>query len=333
MDTVRSRREGRVLIVSPRNLRRILGALPDIVGEWEELGFDGRYDFTMAWDNQMCDLSDSASQYVSGELPQDQAVVYLALLSETLGALPLAEAIGLRGPDLPPRHPPVTPTQVSQRETGEEPPMDRADDRGRALRTDEREPPTGQRPIWPAKGELDRWREMPAPERFKDSSYQRWAQSFRSRESLSDAGKKGYQTTVRLYGKEFMYDRAAEKRREPELPKSRTERRVMSMLEELGERQDRTEQGGQSGTYHREHKLAPLRHADFAWPEKNKAIEAWGGVHTARFFVEQEKVREENQRQINRARAAGWEVMILRDEDLTQDRWEETRERVRRFLA
>ncbi len=79
--------------------------------------------------------------------------------------------------------------------------------------------------------------------------------------------------------------------------------------------------------------LAPLRHADFAWPDRNKAIEAWGGVHTARFFTDQEKVREENQRQVERAQAAGWEVMIVRDEDLTDHRWEETRERVRRFLA
>ncbi len=167
---------------------------------------------------------------------------------------------------------------------------------------------------------------------LQDASYQRWAQSFRSHESLSKAGKKGYQTTVRLYGKEFMYDRAADKRREQELPASRTERRVMRMLDELGERQDRSEHGGSGGTYHRELKLAPLRHADFAWPDKGKAIEAWGGVHTARFFVEQEKVREENQRQIDKAQAAGWEVMILRDEDLKLDRWEETRERVRCFL-
>ncbi len=56
-------------------------------------------------------------------------------------------------------------------------------------------------------------------------------------------------------------------------------------------------------------------------------------MHTARFFTDQEKVREENQRQVERAQAAGWEVMIVRDEDLTDHRWEETRERVRRFLA
>ncbi len=208
--------------------------------------------------------------------------------------------------------------------------MDRGDDARQERQ--ERAAATEQWPILPDRNDLERWNKLPAGERFKDSDYQRWAQSFRSRESLSEAGKKGYETTVRRYGKEFMYDRAADKRREPELPKSQTERHVMRMLDELGERQDRTEHGGPVGTYHREHKLAPLRHADFAWPEKNKAIEAWGGVHTDRFFVEQEKVQEENRRQIERAQAAGWEVMILRDEDLTQDRWEETRERVRRFL-
>ncbi len=58
-----SRREGRVLIVSPSNLRRLLRSLPDIASEWEELGFEGRYDLTMSWDSQMCDLSDSARQY------------------------------------------------------------------------------------------------------------------------------------------------------------------------------------------------------------------------------------------------------------------------------
>ena len=105
------------------------------------------------------------------------------------------------------------------------------------------------------------------------------------------------------------------------------------MIEELGERQDRSEYGGPAGTYRREHKLAPGRHADFAWPEKHKVIEAWGGVHTAKYFVEQEIVREANHRQVERAQAAGWDVMILTDEDLRRENWEETRERVRRFLA
>ncbi len=107
----------------------------------------------------------------------------------------------------------------------------------------------------------------------------------------------------------------------------------MSMPEELGQRQDRAQYGGASGDYHREHKLAPSRHADFAWPEQHKAIEVWGGVHTQQFFVQQERVREANQRQIDRARAAGWQLMIVTEEEFTRGRWEETRDRVRRFLA
>ncbi len=47
----------------------------------------------------------------------------------------------------------------------------------------------------------------------------------------------------------------------------------------------------------------------------------------------EEVIREQNARQVERAQRAGYELMILRDEDLTADRWEETRERVRRFLG
>ncbi|MBA2363354.1 MAG: hypothetical protein H0V86_07500 [Chloroflexia bacterium] len=147
------------------------------------------------------------------------------------------------------------------------------------------------------------------------------------------AGKKGYNATLSRYGKEYLHDRLADKRREQEEPRSLAERRMVRMLGEIGQREDRSEYGGAEGAYLREHKLAPSRHADFAWPDKQKAIEVWGGVHTRQFFVSQERVREANHRQIERAKAAGWEVMILRDEELARDRWEETRERVRRFLA
>jgi hypothetical protein len=105
------------------------------------------------------------------------------------------------------------------------------------------------------------------------------------------------------------------------------------LLGEIGEREDRGEYGGAEGTYVREHKLAPSRHADFGWPDRQKAIEVWGGVHTRQFFVSQERVLEANQRQIERAKAAGWELMIVTDAELARDRWDETRERVRRFLA
>ncbi len=101
----------------------------------------------------------------------------------------------------------------------------------------------------------------------------------------------------------------------------------------LGEEQDRAQYGGTSGDYHREHKLAPSRHADFAWPEQHKAIEVWGGVHTRQFFVSQERVSEANLRQVDRAKAAGWQLMIVTDEELRRESWDETRERVRRYLA
>jgi G:T-mismatch repair DNA endonuclease (very short patch repair protein) len=211
--------------------------------------------------------------------------------------------------------------------------LDRGEDERRERQEPERAAVTEQRPILPAKEDLDRWADMPPRERCHDPSFQRYAQSFRSRESLSAAGKQGYSVTIGRYGKEYIHDRMADKRREREGPKSRAERRMVRMLEELGQREDRSEYGGTGDTYLREHKLAPSRHADFAWPQQHKAIEVWGGVHTRQFFVSQERVREANQHQIERAKAAGWELMIVTDAELARDRWDETRERVQRFLA
>ncbi|MDP9351201.1 MAG: hypothetical protein M3P51_06650 [Chloroflexota bacterium] len=211
--------------------------------------------------------------------------------------------------------------------------MDRGDDAREERQEPERGAVTEQRPIHPTKEDLDRWAGMPSRDRLRDSSYQRWAQSFRSHESLSRAGKEGYRATLAKYGKEYLHDRMADKRREREEPRSRPERRMVRMLEELGQREDRSDYDGAAGTYLREHKLAPSRHADFAWPDKHKAIDVWGGVHTSQFFVRQERVQQANQRQIDRARAAGWELMIVTDEELRRDKWDETRERVRRFLA
>ncbi len=105
------------------------------------------------------------------------------------------------------------------------------------------------------------------------------------------------------------------------------------MLSELGQQPDRTDPGGTPGDYFREHKLGAMRHADFAWPEQHKAIVAWGGIHTARYPTGEEVIREQNALQVERAQRAGYELMILRDEDLTLERWEETRGRVRRFLG
>ncbi len=211
--------------------------------------------------------------------------------------------------------------------------MDRGDNERQERQEPERSAVTERRPSLPDRGDLERWNKLPATERFHDPGFQRYAQSFRSRESLSEAGKEGYSVTVGRYGKEYLHDRMADKRREREEPRSRAERRTVRMLGGIGEREDRSEYGGAGGTYRREHKVGPSRHADFGWPDKHKAIEVWGGVHTQQFFVSQDRVREANQRQIERAKAAGWQLMIVTDKELTRDRWDETRERVRRFPA
>ncbi len=200
-------------------------------------------------------------------------------------------------------------------------------------REPERRPQAERRPLQLPQSEIDRINALRSHERFKDPAHQRWAQTLRSRESLSEAGKKGYETTVRRYGEDFMYDRAAYKRREQYPPRSEPESKVMRMLGELGQRPDRTDQQGAAGDYFREHKLGPKRHADFAWPEQRKAIQAWGGIHTARYPTGEEVIREQNARQVERAQRAGYELMILRDEDLAAERWDETRERVRGFLG
>ncbi len=189
--------------------------------------------------------------------------------------------------------------------------MDRGGDERQGRPEPEHAAVTEQRPIQPAKEDLDRWAAMPPRERFHDPGFQRYAQSFRSRESLSAAGKEGYSVTVGRYGKEYLHDRAADKRREQDPPKSVTEQKVMRMLSELGQRPDRTDQQGAPGDYYREHKLAPKPHADFAWPEQHKAIEAWGGIHTARYPTGEEVIREQNARQAERAQRAGYELMIL----------------------
>jgi hypothetical protein len=77
--------------------------------------------------------------------------------------------------------------------------------------------------------------------------------------------------------------------------RSRVERKLMQMLEDIEQRHARPQYGDVSGDYHRGHKLAPSRHADFAWPGKHKAIDVWDGVHSRQFFVSREQVRDANQ--------------------------------------
>lgn len=287
----------------------------------------------LVWTRTQLDIEDLAGWSVAGELSPEQQREWEALFAEVSEAMPAIRRLGLGEFAWPEGHPPPPEPGGYHPKAGRGRAVGRGSDARAEERETAREPATEQRPIWPAKGELDRWRGMEPAERFRDAGYQRWAQSFRSRESLSRAGKAGYSATVTKYGREFLQDRAADKRRERDVPYSHLERRTMRLLEELGEREDRTEYGGPAGTYLREHKIAPGRHADFAWLDKQKAIEAWGGVHTDEFFVRQDAVREANERQVERAQAAGWELMIVTAEDLRRENRDETRERIRDFLA
>ncbi len=97
----------RVMVVYPKNLRKTLANLPWLVSEWDQLGFEGRYDAASTWDSDIQALELTARQYLAGELPEAEQVEYAALLAEVGAALPLAVRIGLRGPELPPEHPTI----------------------------------------------------------------------------------------------------------------------------------------------------------------------------------------------------------------------------------
>ncbi len=141
---------------------------------------------------------------------------------------------------------------------------------------------------------------MPPRERFHDPSFQRYAQSFRRRESLRAAGKEGYSVTIGRYGKEYLHDRMADKRRESELPRSVSERQLMRMLEELGQRQDRARStaaraGTTIGSTSSRHPGTPTSSG-----RSSTRRSRCGAASTQRqFFVRQERVQEANLRQID----------------------------------
>jgi hypothetical protein len=86
------------MTVYPKNLRGTLRALQWYVEQWDNLGFDGRYDATNIWGADILALELTARQYMAGELPEHEQEEYVALLAETYEMLPLAATIGLYGP-------------------------------------------------------------------------------------------------------------------------------------------------------------------------------------------------------------------------------------------
>jgi very-short-patch-repair endonuclease len=192
-------------------------------------------------------------------------------------------------------------------------PGDWGDDRG------EREPSTPRQPLQVTEEQREAWRTM-GREKFKDPDHQRYAQSYRSTESLQEAGRYGYQATAARYGREYASDLLATHRREQP---TRPEREMQGLLKELGAEEGRD--------YQREYKVSPGMYADFAIPERKLAIEVHGGAHQAAFFLEKGIEARETRRAETYARA-GWTVQVITDWDLREGR-DETRARMRETLA
>jgi len=150
------------------------------------------------------------------------------------------------------------------------------------------------------------------------------------REHFRAIGKLGFAATVERYGRDFAHDKAAAAREAHPERASHDEQRVMKMLAGLGQGDLL---GGEPVDYRREFKVAPSTHVDFAWPERGKALEVYGGVHRVPAFdpdgtrAEREATRE------GRIREAGWELLTLTDRDLTARGWAATSDRIAAFLG
>ena len=107
------------------------------------------------------------------------------------------------------------------------------------------------------------------------------------------------------------------------------EQQMMGLLAGAGEhyRQD----------YQREHKITTpdgrfVTHVDFAWPEERLALEVYGGVHYGRYFDADGQRSADDARRVRAVESTGWEVLVVRDDELTQDRWSATLDRVTAWL-
>ena len=122
-------------------------------------------------------------------------------------------------------------------------------------------------------------------------------------------------------------DRKADGRRwRPTVP----EQQLWSVLAALGERY--------GDDYEREYKIKGadgqyLTHVDYAWPSAGLVIEVYGGPHHKPFFDPEGTRGQDDADRIDLVKAAGWQVLIVRDSELVQKRWQGTLDKVERFLA
>ena len=162
-------------------------------------------------------------------------------------------------------------------------------------------------PAPPSDAERARWQAL-GPAKFQDAAYQRYAQGWRSEDSLRASGRAGYAATAARYGRDFAADVLARSRYEhPTAP----ERTMIGMLDELGQREGRD--------YYREYRVAPGVYADFAWPEQQVALEVHGSAHDAAFFLAR-GLAEREERRAAVYEAQGWSVRVVTERDLAGER-------------
>ncbi len=177
---------------------------------------------------------------------------------------------------------------------------------------------TPQRPTWITAEDRARFKAL-GPARFTDPTYQRYAQSFRTHRSLSEAGRKGYDVTLARYGPDFVLDRVADWRR---ANPSREEERLHTVLTDIG-----------VDPYEKEYRVAPLRvWADVAWPKRGQIIEVYGGVHVGPLFDPDGTIAAHDRARKERIEAQGWEVLVVTDEDLCRENLPGTIAVIRDFL-
>lgn len=187
----------------------------------------------------------------------------------------------------------------------------------------------GERQLKPTAATWDRWKEMSSEERRRDPEHMRYVQSFRTHESLSEAGKLGFQATARKLGYDGAMELSARFWRQHPERASLPERQTMEVLRDMGQRAGRD--------YRHIYKTAPRTWTDFAWPGRMKALEVWGGVHERRVRNRLDptnsiqQARRDDER-IIRMQMRGWDVKIVTDRELAQSRRERTTEHLRRFL-
>ena len=186
---------------------------------------------------------------------------------------------------------------------------------GDDARTDAAADAAGRQPAPATAAQREAWRQLGAA-KFQDAAYQRYAQGFRSSESLSAAGRAGFAETARRHGRDFAADLLARHRQDHPTD---AERAMIALLGELGQ--------AEGADYVREHRVTAGCYADFAWPERQLALEVHGSAHRAQYFLEQ-GMREREDRKAALYDEAGWEVRVVTDRELFE-RGAETRERVR----